>query len=149
MKKIIKSTKRKQKNSSSKSKDSKPSNPNPVGRPRIISSPDEMQELVNSYVESCVKSVKPMTLTGMIIALGLSSRESLDLYAERKEFKEVVSRAKLFIEYAYELRLHGSKPTGAIFALKNFNWKDRQEVDHSGKIATGPTFIVNTSGVKV
>jgi hypothetical protein len=35
------------------------------------------------------------------------------------------------MEQIYEKRLNESKnPTGAIFALKNFGWTDRQEIKH-------------------
>ena len=34
----------------------------------------------------------------------------------------------------YEKALHGRSPTGAIFALKNFGWTDKQDVDLSGGV---------------
>ena len=33
------------------------------------------------------------------------------------------------MEMEYEKRLHGNNPTGAIFALKNFGWPDRQQIE--------------------
>jgi hypothetical protein len=40
------------------------------------------------------------------------------------------------IENIYEKGLKGRNPAGAIFALKNFGWKDRQEIDQKtdGKV---------------
>ena len=34
----------------------------------------------------------------------------------------------------YEKALHGRSPTGAIFALKNFGWTDKQDVELSGGV---------------
>ncbi len=101
----------------------------PVGRPRAISSPEEMDRLVENYLQMCNDSGTPITLTGLILALGLSCRDSLDEYKKYPGFSDSVKRAKLYIENAYENRLCGDKPTGPIFALKNFGWSDKSEVD--------------------
>jgi hypothetical protein len=101
-----------------------------VGRPRLIDSPETMDRLVDSYIAMCEAAdpPKPITLTGLILALGLSSRESLDTYLEYPEFSDSVKRAKLFIENAYEQRLvSGTNAAAPIFALKNFGWKDKPE----------------------
>ncbi len=105
---------------------------NTVGRPRIIDSPETMDNLVDTYILVCQDPDKPraITLTGMVLALGLSSRESLDNYLKYPEFVDSVKRAKLLVEFEYENRLvTNSNATGSIFALKNFGWKDKQEVD--------------------
>ena len=97
------------------------------GRPRIISSPEEMDNLVNDYINNCIEEDLPFLLTGMILHLGLSSRVSFDRYAieHGTEFSYSVKRAKMLIERGYEMRLHGTTPTGSIFALKNFGWFDK------------------------
>ena len=46
----------------------------------------------------------------------------------KKEFSYTIKRARLLIEILYEEQLQKGSPTGAIFALKNFGWKDRQEI---------------------
>lgn len=103
---------------------------NPVGRPRLFNNPEEMDELINNYILMCQKARPPvpLTLTGMILSLGLSSRESFDHYQTYGEqFSDSVKRGKLFIENGYEIRLHGTTATGSIFALKNFGWRDKPE----------------------
>lgn len=102
-----------------------------MARPKKIKSPEEMDRLVNEYVAKQEALDKPKTLTGLILALGLSSRQSLDEYKNYEGFSDSVKRAKAVIENAYEERLHGTASTGAIFALKNMGWSDRQELDHS------------------
>lgn len=108
-----------------------------AGRPRIIASPEEMDQRVDEFVALCAAQERPVTLTGMILHLGLVSRQSFDEYANRPEFSDSVRRAKLIIEMEYEQRLHGNSPTGSIFALKNFGWKDKQDIEQniSGKMS--------------
>lgn len=103
-----------------------------VGRPLIIKNSAEMDRLVDEYRAQCLADKEPVTLTGLILHLGLSSRQSLDDYGKRPEFIDSVKRAKLIVECEYEKRLANVSPTGAIFALKNMGWSDRQEHEHSG-----------------
>ena len=104
---------------------------NPVGRPRTIDSPETFDRLVAEYMSMCQDPEKPkaITLTGMILHLGLSSREALDNYLTYPEFFDSVKRAKLLVEHEYENRLIvGTNAASPIFALKNFGWKDKSEV---------------------
>ena len=104
-----------------------------MARPRIIKTPKQFDELADAYFRKCGDDGEPILLSGLILALGLSSRESLDEYGRRQEFFDSVKRAKLHVEMEYEKRLCGTAPTGAIFALKNFGWSDRQDVELTGK----------------
>ena len=94
-----------------------------------------MDRLVDEYVTKCREEGEALTLTGMILYLGLSSRQSLDRYGDREEFSDSVRRAKLLIEHEYERKLDRDKPTGAIFALKNMGWSDRQQVELQGSLS--------------
>jgi hypothetical protein len=106
---------------------------NPPGRPRKIKSPEEMDRLVDNYIAMCRAADEPILLTGMILSLGLSSRDAFDEYLNYEGFSNPVKRAKMFVEMEYEKRLNtASAAAGPIFALKNFGWKDKQEVQHSG-----------------
>lgn len=102
-----------------------------TGRPRKIQSPEAMHELIDSYLADCEARDKPITLSGLILHMGLSSRQSLDEYANYDGFFDPVKRAKLIVQLAYEERLHGNSPTGAIFALKNMGWSDKIEQAHT------------------
>ena len=104
----------------------------PAGRPRKIKSPEEMDRLVDEYVAERFAAEKPVTLTGMILHMGLCSRESFDEYGRRGEFSDSVKRAKMIVEEVYESNLHAGNSTGSIFALKNFGWKDKTETELSG-----------------
>lgn len=104
------------------------------GRPRKIETPEDFNALVDAYLDKQVAEEKPVTLTGCILAMGIHSRSTLDNYEERPEFSGPVKRLRLIVEAAYEARLHGNNPTGAIFALKNMGWKDTQTKEHTGTV---------------
>jgi hypothetical protein len=58
-------------------------------------------------------------------------------YEEREEFVNAIKRAKTRIEHFAEKHLYGvGQVTGPIFALKNFDWSDKQQTEHSGKVVT-------------
>lgn len=94
---------------------------NPVGRPPLYSSPDELQTLVDEYFENTDK----VTLAGLADHIGIS-RKSLYNYEDKDDFLHIIKKAREKVERHYEeLTIYGDKPTGVIFALKNMGWKDR------------------------
>ncbi len=103
----------------------------PVGRPRIYDSPDAFEAKVYEYQAHCIETKEPVTWTGLALFLGFSSRQSIDEYQNYEGFSDSVKKAKTFVEYHYELRLCGDRPTGAIFALKNMGWDDKHQVDNT------------------
>lgn len=107
---------------------------NPVGRPRKYHTPDDFDRKVEEYYAYCKEEGEPVTWTGLALFLGFSSRQSIDEYLQYDGFSDSVKRAKALVEWHYEMRLAtSSAPTGAIFALKNFGWSDKQEIDHTTK----------------
>jgi hypothetical protein len=102
------------------------------GRKRIFSSPEELDERVDAYKDHCAENKEPVTETGLVLFLGFKSRQSLYDYSKRPEYADSIAYARLLVEHEYEKRLHGNNPTGAIFALKNKGWSDRQVLEHSG-----------------
>ena len=104
----------------------------PAGRPRIIDSPDQMRELGEAYFEECKATGQHILVTGLVLALGLSSRESLIEYGKRPEYSDTVKGLKAVCENYAENRLFTNNPTGAIFALKNYGWTDKTQTELSG-----------------
>jgi hypothetical protein len=104
---------------------------NPVGRPRLFATPEEFDEKVAEYLVHCKEESEPVTWTGLALFLGFACRASIDEYLKYDGFSYSVKRAKALVEHQYERRLFSSNPTGAIFALKNFGWIDKQAVDLS------------------
>lgn len=83
-----------------------------------------------------------ITISDLVIYLGFSDRHSFYAYEQKEEFSHTIKRARAFIEREYEECLKGQSPAGAIFALKNFGWTDRQELDHrSSDGSMSPTRI--------
>jgi len=104
----------------------------PAGRPPLFKTADELEQHGKAYFDFDTDN-KP-TITGLALYLGFESRQSFYDYEKDGEFSYIVKRLRLKIESVYEKALHGTTPTGAIFALKNFGWKDKQEVEQSGGV---------------
>ena len=103
-----------------------------TGRPRIIDSPEHFDQLVDQYVLDCFEEKEPVTITGMALYLGFASKQSFYDYGKRDGFSCSVKRASFLVEHAYETGLAKGAGAGHIFALKNFNWTDRQEISGPG-----------------
>lgn len=106
----------------------------PVGRPRKYTA-SQAQKLVDEYFQSCDDTKRPYTVTGLALALN-TSRKVLCQWAEREdELAAVITRAKTRVEhFLEELLLTARNPVGAIFALKNHGWSDRQQLEVSGTL---------------
>jgi len=81
-----------------------------------------------------VREPEPPSITGLALFLGFESRQSLYDYEDKTEFSYSIKRAKLRVEKNYEKYLLSQSATGAIFALKNFGWADKQQVEQSGNL---------------
>ena len=101
-----------------------------MARPRIYESAEEMEKVVDEYFESTGKK----TMTGLAIALGFDSRQSLYDYQKREEFSYIINKALLKVECQYEENLSGNNVAGSIFVLKNMGWKDKTETELSGAL---------------
>lgn len=88
------------------------------------------------YFEDCVQEKQKVTITGLCLHLGFSSRSSLDDYEKRSdEFSYIIKRCRLAVENSYET----NGQTIDIFALKNMGWKDKSEMgftDNEGNDVT-------------
>jgi len=114
------------------------------GRPVIYEHPDEMAEKLNDYFNSILLenesgiitfSIKP-TISRMCFHLGICKFTFYD-YAKKDDFKHVTDMARILIEGSYEEMLYEKGSSGAIFALKNFGWEDKQQLDFTNaKLAT-------------
>jgi hypothetical protein len=105
-----------------------------AGRPPIWDDPEKFEKAVEAYfAESETKKSNP-TWTGLALHLGFESRQSLQDYKEKEQFSYPIKKALARIEENYEQGLFSRNPAGAIFALKNFGWKDKQEVEQSGSV---------------
>lgn len=111
--------------------------------------PEDMQKVADEYFKSCegyvlkdengapmldkwgqpiIVGEKPLTVTGLALALGFNSRQTLLNYQARsKAFNEVITRAKARVEAYAESRLFDKDgANGAKFSLQ-YNFKHWRE----------------------
>lgn len=124
-----------------------------VGRPPKYTSRKQLQEKIDSYFLECEGSYlktdsgeyvldkqgrpirvgqRPPTTTGLALALGFSSRQSLLNYKGKDEFLDTITRAYARIEQYTEERLFDKDgANGAKFSLANNfeGWKDKKSID--------------------
>ena len=102
-------------------------------KPLKFKTAQELQDKINAYFEECKLKEIPLSITGLALALD-TNRQTLINYQDKDGYENIVDRAKLMIENAYEIRLIVNGRSGDIFALKNFGWTDRQEIDNNIKV---------------
>ncbi len=121
-----------------------------AGRPLKFETVEELQKAIDAYFLENKNSMfinaedipvyEPLTITGLALALD-TTRKTLMEYEEKDEFSNAVKRAKTRIENYAEKRIFSTSPAGAIFALKNYGWKDTQDVNQNN---TGiPQIVIN------
>lgn len=107
------------------------------GRPLKFKSKKKLLAAGYAYFDDCIAKKKPITITGLCIALGTFRDVLIDYqngkYDEIDDFSNTIKELKQVCEnYAEEQVFIGKNQTGAIFALKNYGWRDTQQVEHSG-----------------
>lgn len=96
---------------------------------RTYQTPEDMQKAIDVYFDKLGENEKS-TISELCYDLGFESRQSFYDYENRyPEFAYTIKRAKLRIQIHYEKSLQGNCPTGSIFALKNFGWQDKHDVE--------------------
>ncbi len=96
-----------------------------MGAPANFDTPEELQVKIEEYFNQ--ESIP--TITGLAYFLGFESRQSFYDYEKRDSFSYTIKRSRLRMEGKYEERLFSNANAGAIFALKNFGWTDKHEID--------------------
>ncbi|MBO5017144.1 MAG: DNA-packaging protein [Ruminococcus sp.] len=126
---------------------------NKGGRPPMYKTKEEMQEKIDAYFESCKGRIltdndgnyildkygkpiiidsRPLTVTGLALALGFNTRQALLNYQAKKEFVDTILRAKAVVEqYAEERLFDKDGANGAKFSLANNfeGWKEKQQIE--------------------
>lgn len=124
-----------------------------VGKPPRYKTVKEMQDMIDKYFEECEGKIlkdnngepyldkygnpiiydrKPLTITGLALALGFNSRQSLLNYQGKEEFMDTITRAKSIVEQYAETRLYDKDgANGAKFSLANNfeGWREKQQIE--------------------
>jgi len=85
------------------------------------------------------------------LALIAGSKSTLYRYKNDPEFKDIVEKALLMVENAYEYRLITKGGSSMIFALKNFQWQDKteSEITHREAIEEISIEVISTENNQV
>lgn len=127
-----------------------------MARPKDYKTARQMQKAIDKYFEACMGKplldtngnvltdkwgkpvmlgAKPPTITGLALALGFNSRQTLLNYQAQEEFMDTITRAKTRCEEYTEMRLYdkdGAK--GAQFSLTcNFGWGQQKTAQTDGR----------------
>ena len=121
-----------------------------MGRPPKYKTTEKLQDKIDEYFNEGVakrdvvvgrgatrKVVKiPIpTITGLVLYCGFSDRSSFYDLEKQEKFSHTIKKARTRIENCYEEMVHiVNNPAGAIFALKNFGWKDKIETETDGEL---------------
>ncbi|MBQ7861617.1 MAG: hypothetical protein IJ349_05390 [Clostridia bacterium] len=128
------------------------------GRPPKFKNKKQLEKLIEEYFESCKGHIltddegnvmtdkhgnpvyvdaKPLTITGLALALGFNSRQTLLNYQEKEEFMDTITRAKARVEAYTEERLFDKEgAAGARFSLANNfkGWSEKQKIEVDSKL---------------
>lgn len=111
-------------------------------RPATYTNKEELQAEIDRYFEETPND--EVTITGLALFLWFTSRQAIMNYQEKEEFVDTIKRAKMKVEQAYEKRLIARGNGWDVFALKNFDWTDKQEIDQRNlNIDTTPTELAS------
>ena len=126
---------------------------NKGGCPPMYKTPEEMQAKIDVYFDACMGEYitddegnlmtdkyghpvktkeRPLTITGLALALGFNGRQSLLNYEGKPEFMDTIKRAKAKVEQYAEERLFDKEGVnGAKFNLSNNfkGWSEKQQID--------------------
>jgi len=122
-----------------------PNGKHPGGRPPKYETKEQLETKIEEYFAGGYRTrpvvignkkdgykitqVPAITISDLVIFLGFCDRASFYDYERNPEFSNTIKKARTLIEREYEQLLVTQSPTGAIFALKNFGWVDKQDVD--------------------
>lgn len=126
-----------------------------MGRPLKYKTVEELQAAIDQYFDDCegkkllddygnvvtdkngvpiIVGAKPPTVTGLALALGFTTRQTLLNYQGKKQFVDTILRAKSRCEEYAESRLYDRDGSnGAQFSLKyNFRWEPQKGDESEG-----------------
>lgn len=105
----------------------------PGGRPRKWETVEALQRDIDKYWEYCKENDKPETIAGLAYYTNVD-RHTIYNYDKRDEFFHTIKRARDRILMGGEERAAaGIGGAGNIFLMKNYGYKDKQEVESTIK----------------
>ena len=134
----------------------------------MYKTPEEMQAVIDKYFEDCSGEYvvidgevitdkngyplktkeRPLTITGLALALGFTTRQALLNYEGKPEFVDTIKRAKAKVEqYAEERLFDRDGVNGAKFNLSNNfkGWSERQQIE--SKVDLSPVVFTGSDDI--
>jgi len=90
--------------------------------------PSDLSDKIEEYFDSVDEEID-ITITGLVLFLGFADRHSFYDYEKKDGYTHTIKKARTRIENSYEKSLRKDGRSGDIFALKNFGWRDKQEIE--------------------
>ena len=138
---------------------------NKGGRPPKYKTAQELEDKILEYFDKGVairevitgppnnrevSHIRVPTITGLVLYCGFCDRASFyDQEKRSDEFSHTIKNARTRIENEYEEILQTVGGSGAIFALKNFGWKDKTEHELSGQITVMEKIKINGKPMEI
>lgn len=116
-----------------------------MARPKLYSSVEDMEKIIDDYFKVCDEKEKPYTMSGLACALNMD-RKSLLNYSKTEQFFPTIKKAKEKIEQQLEENalMGKANSTFTIFNLKNnYGWRDSVEIKQENEINNQITNIAN------
>ena len=88
----------------------------------------------------------PALLTGLALHIGFASMAEFEQYEHKGKYKKTLKAGRLMVQQEYELKLHQSAPTGAMFALRCMGWADKPAAEPGSNLSKKLKIEVITSG---
>ena len=98
----------------------------PAGRPLLFKTVEELDSKIAGYFE--ITTMDEWTMSGLAVHLD-TSRQTLCNYRDKPEYFDSIKKALSKVEMSYEIDLKKKGNTWTIFALKNMEWTDKQEIE--------------------
>lgn len=93
--------------------------------------PGEILAKAQQYLDCCTEESRP-TRFGLFRACGFKTKQSFYDYKKDPDYTETLQEVEFMIEGSYEQQLaDGRGDGGIVFALKQYNWTDKQEIEQT------------------
>lgn len=99
-----------------------------MARPKLWETKDDLQNAIDKYFDYCVDNNRPPTIAGLAFYLDVD-RQTIYNYAKNEEFFDTIKKARNKIMMFLEEEAIINGKAGTIFVMKQYGYKDRQEVD--------------------
>lgn len=111
------------------------------GRPPEFETPEQLQIIVDKYLDHCKSTPEKPTIAGLAYYTGLD-RKTIYNYEKKDEFFHIIKKARDFILYRLEVLMCDEGKAGQIFTAKQYGYVDKQDMNIGGQAET-PLIVIN------